>query len=172
MTRAVFSVVVIVTCAVTSTAQLLAYRSELKENGWQVPRFHELLLKESSEIKLPDGEVVHKKMYNAQVRRPSTLLATTRTPRGRITEIRRCEFSWLYAYSVKGRIFALDGSCGFVYYQYFRSRGELHTIEGSLGGVTRYTFYDEDGDGKFERRYNSNPADKNFNIIVPVWAKK
>lgn len=172
MMRAVLSVGVLMTFAVCATAQLLSYRSELKENGWQVPLLNELPLKESLEMKRPDGVDVLKRTHNAQIRRPSTLIGMTKTNTGRITEIRRCEFSWSYAYSVKGKTFAIDGSCGFVSYQYFRSNGQLHWIESTLAGITRYTFYDEDGDGKFERRYNSSPGDKNFNIIVPDWTKK
>ena len=157
--------------AVISPAQLLPYRSETNGRGWSVPLRKELKLTKRSDIKQSDGSVLLKKTYNAQLRQPSTLVEKFKKGT-RISSIRRCEFSWVHKYSVNGKTFAVDGTCVMVDYQYARSNGVLISIKDYLSGITRYTFYDEDGDGKFERRYNSSPGDKKFQILIPGWVNK
>ncbi len=170
MIQVITSLAIVVISALVTSAQLLNYRSEIRDGGWKTPILNELKLTKESEIKQTNGSILLEKVYDAKARQPSNLLETKRAGK-RIISILRCEFSWLSEYMMNGKTFAVDGYCGFVSYQYSRSHGSLLTMKSYLSGVTRYTFYDEDGDGKFERRYNSSPGDKNFEILIPAWVK-
>jgi hypothetical protein len=172
MTR-LLSVLLVLSIAGVSMSfgQLLAYRSEVREKGWAVPDLSSIKLMRTEKISRTDGSILLRDVYDGQRHRPSTLLEIRKQGK-RITYILRCEFDWIDAYRMSGQTFAVDGHCGFVYTQYSRFKGTLLSETGSLAGITRYTFYDEDGDGKFERRYNSSPGDKNFRILIPDWIKK
>ncbi len=148
-------------------AQLLPYRSDLDVDGWAVPNFNKLKIRSTSEHEV-DGGVLKKEQFDVANLKLSTVLSKE-------PDLEKyCEFRNLHAYSFRGRVFSLSGGCIILFISTYRSTNGKSSLQVKdyMAAYTLYTFYDEDGDGKFERRYNSNPSDKKFEIIIPAWTKK
>ena len=67
-----------------------------------------------------------------------------------------CEFTTLRSYEFQGRIFAVSGQCVVFSLSVSRNKHLTITSKNYMAAITQYTFYDKDGDGKFETRYNSD----------------
>ena len=153
--------------SVSVNAQLLSYQSESNVDGWAVPNIKKLKVKRVSASEIGGG-VFRKLLFEVAKSKPSILLS--KAPENDDY----CEFRNLQSYSFKGHVFAIDGACLMFSISRHKSTNGNKTIviKEYLGAYTRYTFYDEDGDGKFERRYNSRPGDPKFEILIPTWTKK
>ena len=140
-------------------SQSLSYRRDQNVNGWPVPNLTRL------RTTTFEGPTYTERTYSLGNSKPSTRLAKNKY----------CEFSHLFSYSYKDKLFAIDGTCvifilskGKVFSK--GKRGYTHFISKEyMAAITRFTFYDEDGDGKFETRYRSSPLDRSFRILVPKY---
>lgn len=86
-------------------------------------------------------------------------------PHIKIGENRYCEFRRLSSYSFEAdRIFSISGDCVIFVYE--------NSVRQYMGAMTSYIFLDNDGDGKFETRFNHS-GDKETPIkVIRDWLEK
>ena len=128
----------------TSVGQSARHDQEIQPNGWRVPNIQRLKVTNEA-VEDHEGRTVRRRDY---------LLGRTK-PVTRIGKNHYCEFATLSGYQYRGKTFAISGQCGC--FKLDVSRLKKYTVyEKSYAAcVTNYTFYDQDGDGRFESRYNS-----------------
>ena len=117
------------------TAQRPTFTKSINIRGWKVP--------------LPDKAEWSDESIDIEgisVDRQSFLLSQIKP----FIMLRRgkCEFSWLASYAIEGTVFAVSGDC-------LKFGNDTRYGKFYYGGSTNFTYYDEDGDGKFESRYSS-----------------
>lgn len=162
-----FSLILLAIGSPSINSQLLPFRSEDNAKGWKVPKLQNLKVLKISENDI-EGGMLRKQSFDVSKLELSTVLRTT------LEREEYCEFRNLQAYSFNEKVFAISGGCVIVHISILKSTKGNKTlrVKDYMSGYTQYTFYDEDGDGKFERRYNSSPGNKDFNILIPAWVKK
>ena len=109
---------------------------EIAKKGWSVPMVKSLQVEETTELDVK-GQKVTQYLYRLVDPKPVVHL----------TKYVSCEFNSLVGLAINGKVFAIGGTC----YHYGNSQyGKI-----SLAAVTTFTYYDEDGDGKFETKYQT-----------------
>ena len=121
-------------------------QAELKPKGWHVPDIKQLTVDHQS-IELLNGVFVTKRTYKLGNSKLNTR-TNTRT---------YCEFTTLNSYHLEnGKMFAIGGECVVFSLAVTRSKNITVSSKNYAGAITHFTFYDRNGDGKFEARYNSS----------------
>lgn len=135
--------------AVSTDAQLLPYPRDVNVVGWKVPAIRGSHLISTADLLL-EGKAILKREFRADKNLPHALVDRNKRY--------YCEFAYFTTYSIKEKIFAIDGDCVMISFTpVTSSKGERFVVKDYFSGMTRYIFYDENGDGKFESRYNSSP---------------
>jgi hypothetical protein len=117
-----------------------SYTKTTKPDGWKVPSVKKLEVLEEKTVDV-EGYRITQVSYKIPDPAPYTL-----SPRRT-----KCEFRWLSTYSVAGEVFAVGGDC--VQFSIDPRQGKFY-----FGGLGNFSFFDEDGDGKFETLISSGSA--------------
>ena len=125
----------------------------MKEKGWRIPKTDGLKVKEKVSVELGGISVIRKNFSMAD----SDVLIS-------LGDDKYCKFFALSIYLYKDKTFAIDGNCGLLHI--------ARKMRFPAAAVTRYAFVDEDGDGKFESRYNYSSGTDDFKLFVPSYLTK
>ena len=118
---------------------------EIEPKGWKVPDLRQLSVKRQAS-ELWEGRSIKRLDFDVKNRKPNI----------QISEDLFCEFTTLSSFVFKKRTFAISGECQFFGIDTLDLSGKYAaTSKTYAAALTHYTFYDKDGDGKFEARYNS-----------------
>ena len=121
--------------AAATIAQRPTFTKSINTKGWKVPLLDKL---ESSNESIDiEGISVERRSFLLSQPKPFIMLRRE-----------KCEFGWLVSYAIKGKVFAISGDC--VKFGNDPRYGKFY-----YGGSRNFTYYNEDGDGKFESRYSS-----------------
>ena len=108
------------------------FTKRLKPQGWNVPSVENLERLREDKIAV-DGYRIQQITY--KLPKPPPFVFTPKKT--------RCEFQWLSIYVAAGEVFAVGGDC--VQFAIDPRHRKFY-----FGGLGNFSFFDEDGDGKFE----------------------
>ncbi len=142
------------------SAQSPPGRKEVNTKGWKTPRL-DRLTKSKEIVSKSNDDTISETKFSIKRGDASTWLRKDLY----------CEFRNLSSFASLGKIFAVRGDCVVFSTQVSKSGHYRFTTKTYAAAITHYTFYDEDGDGTFESRYNTSESSEAA-IIVPRWLKK
>jgi hypothetical protein len=134
--------------AAADFAQSSAVVKSVKADGWRLPNLRRLTVADRSDVD-SNRKIIEKRVFELSRSKPTI----------KLRRYTYCEFRNLSSYSYRKRLITIDGICVVLIVR--------DNIRRYQGAITRFTFVDEDGDGKMETRYTSSPGDQSFRIPFP-----
>lgn len=123
-------------------------------DGWEVPDTTSLDVLKSSRLFVGGSEIVETR-FKLPESKPTIPIE--------IGKDNHCEFRRLFSYAFEDKVIALGGECVVMYF-----RGSVRNY---AAATMNFLFFDEDGDGKFEFRYNISGSSDNLHVLFSRWIK-
>lgn len=127
--KGLMALIAIILLSAALSAQRPAFTKSINTKGWKVPLLDKL--ESSNESIDMEGISVERRSFLLLQPKPFIMLRRE-----------KCEFGWLISYVIEGTVFAISGDC--VKFGKDPRYGKFY-----YGGSSNFTYYDEDGDGKF-----------------------
>lgn len=151
-----------------SKPKLLTLEKIVRQNGWEIP---DLSNEKSFDALQSNGILIKRYTFIEKVLlQKLDFYALNEKDKSLKVLSRDCKLRSGESYSVNGKIYAYYFLCiPILYGDGVNEKGEVvDRIQQYSGAILSFSFFDEDGDGKFETKYlNAKVPD-----TIPDWAKK